>query len=101
MYVTVIQEGVRLKNQLRICPECLTDIQAHYGKQWTDGFLLGHYTAETACHGCGELRGDDGRFSPMYVVCYDAAGKQYKYFATYCPACTNAEVNTWALTNGN
>lgn len=96
-----MENRVRLKNKLRVCADCLDDIQKDVASQWSDGFILGKYNAESACHGCGELRGERGQLNPFYVVAFDLGGKRHNYFASYCPACSRTQISTWGLQNGD
>lgn len=96
-YVTLVRSGIRYTKRLRCCSQCVENIQHTYADQWSDGFILTKFNAESACVGCGELRGDNGVLHPLYATGYSKRDQRHDYFAAYCDSCSDTVIGSFSL----
>ena len=97
VYVTVVKDGVRFTRRLKLCAECVNDVTATFGKQWSDGFVLTRFNAETACNSCGVVRGETGTLYPLYATGYNKRDQRFDYYASYCDLCANSVISHFRL----
>lgn len=100
-YVTVVRDGLRLNRRLKLCEGCVNKVQSVYSAQWSDGFILNRFTAESECCQCHEVRGERGTLHPLYCTCYSLRGNRFDYYAAYCSTCAGAIIDTFQLTESS
>jgi hypothetical protein len=97
-YVTLVRDRERYKNRLKLCGECVTDLQHTFSNQWSDKFVLTKFNDQSACHSCGQLRGELGTLHPFYVTCWNRQQQRFDYSAAYCDECSTQVQSHFTLT---
>lgn len=100
LYVTLVKDGTRLSKRQRVCSECLSAVSSIYGPQWSDGFVLRRFDRESACHGCGVVRGDNGTLHPLYATGFSRNNQRFDYYASYCSDCASRVIQSFDLRAG-
>lgn len=100
LYVTLVKDGIRLSKRRRVCGECIYEIRATYGRQWSDGFVLTKFKDSDSCVSCGEVRGSNGSLHPLYATGWSERGQRFDYYGRYCNACAPQVISSFDLAQG-